>query len=60
MTLISRLKASENSLTYPLGSLVVDNSRLASIVLSEMANPITVGALGSTLSIMMVVAFRAQ
>ncbi|GKB90930.1 putative reverse transcriptase domain-containing protein [Tanacetum coccineum] len=46
--------------TDVIGSLVVGRSRLASTVPGEMANPLIVGALGTTLSIMMVVAFRAQ
>ncbi|GJS26686.1 hypothetical protein Tco_0487306, partial [Tanacetum coccineum] len=60
MALSSTLKASENSLICPLGSLVVGSSRLTSTVLGEMASPLAVGTLRSTLSIMMVVAFRAQ
>nr|GEU81758.1 hypothetical protein [Tanacetum cinerariifolium] len=56
----SLLCGSENSLISPVGSLVVGSSRLTSKVSGEMASPVAVGALRSTLSIMMVVAFRVQ
>ncbi|GJZ45254.1 hypothetical protein Tco_0592850 [Tanacetum coccineum] len=60
MPLSSTLKASENPLIFPWGSLVFDSSRLASIVPGQMASTFTVDALGSTLPIVMVVALRAQ
>ncbi|GKF92978.1 hypothetical protein Tco_0279697, partial [Tanacetum coccineum] len=61
MALSSTLKASENSLIFPLGSLViVGSSRLAFAVPGRMASPLAVGAFGSTLPIMVIVALRAQ
>nr|GEZ80917.1 hypothetical protein [Tanacetum cinerariifolium] len=60
MALSSTLKEIKNSLICPFGSLVVGSRRLASIVSGEMASPLAVGTHGSTLSIMMVVAFKAQ
>ncbi|GJX23796.1 hypothetical protein Tco_0228241 [Tanacetum coccineum] len=61
MALSSTLKASENSLICPLGSLVVvGSSRLTSAVLGRMAYPFAIGALRSTLPVMVIVAFRAQ
>nr|GEY36371.1 reverse transcriptase domain-containing protein [Tanacetum cinerariifolium] len=53
VALSSTLKASKNSLICPLGSLVVvGSSRLAFTVSGRMANPLTICALGSTLTIM--------
>ncbi|GJX94990.1 putative reverse transcriptase domain-containing protein [Tanacetum coccineum] len=57
MPLNSTLKASDNPLNHPGGSLVVSSSSWTSIVTGQMANLLAVVALGSTLPIMMVVAF---
>nr|GFB51902.1 hypothetical protein [Tanacetum cinerariifolium] len=69
MTLSSTLKASRNSLICRCGPpvvvvivivIVVGVSSLASTISSYMASPLAVGAFGTTWSIMVEVAFRAQ
>ncbi|GKG04584.1 hypothetical protein Tco_0314971, partial [Tanacetum coccineum] len=59
MALSSTLKVSNTPLIFPWGSLII-SSRMASTVLGQMAIPLAVGALGSTLPIVMRVAYRAQ
>ncbi|GKC24472.1 hypothetical protein Tco_1026622, partial [Tanacetum coccineum] len=57
----STLKESENSLIGPVGFLdVVGSNRLASAISRRMASPFAIGAFGSTLPIMVIVALGAQ
>nr|GFB85180.1 hypothetical protein [Tanacetum cinerariifolium] len=69
MTLSSTLKASENSLICRCGPpvvvvvvivIVVGVSSLAFTISGYMDSPLAVGAFGTTWSIMVEVAFRAQ